>query len=137
MFPRIQKFLCLLQQRPLLAGLSNIPVGFEEGANVDGLAAPKVSMNRPVQSKLQGAPVEREGSLPGRHGGRGGLRCDARGQIGIGSDVLCPWRDRVERSYCLARLRGRRNMQWLSGWVGGTAYVVGQGVNLNLSPSLN
>jgi len=43
---------------PLLSGLGNVPVGFEKGANVDGLAAPEVSMNRPVESKLQGAPVE-------------------------------------------------------------------------------
>lgn len=137
MFPRIQELLCLLQQRPLLSGLGNVPVGFEKGANVDGLAAPEVSVNSPVESKLQGAPVEGEGSLPGRHGGRGRLRWVPRGRIGIGWDLLCPGRDRVEGSYCLARLGGRRSMQWLSGWVGGTEYVVRQGVNLNLSPSLN
>lgn len=43
---------------PLLSGLGDVPVGFKEGANVDGLAAPKVSMDRPVESELQGAPVE-------------------------------------------------------------------------------
>lgn len=144
---------------PLLSGLGDVPVRFEEGANVDSLAAPEVSMDRPVESKLQGAPVEgavdeeesdqqsgsnrrqaaasrrqpavrarsqeqvggwergSQGSLPGRHDGRGRLRRVPGGRIGIGSGALCPGRDRVERSYCLARLRGRRNMQWLlSGW---------------------
>lgn len=43
---------------PLLSGLGDVPVGFKEGANVDSLAAPEVSMDRPVESELQGAPVE-------------------------------------------------------------------------------
>ena len=43
---------------PLLSRLGDVPVGFEKGADVDGLAAPEVSMNGPVESKLQGAPVE-------------------------------------------------------------------------------
>lgn len=43
---------------PLLSRLGDVPVGFEERANVYGLAAPEVSMNSPVEGKLQGAPVE-------------------------------------------------------------------------------
>ena len=43
---------------PLLSRLCDVPVGFKERANVNGLAAPEVSMNGPVESKLQGAPVE-------------------------------------------------------------------------------
>lgn len=43
---------------PLLSRFGNIPVGFKKGANVDGLAAPEMSMNSPVKCKLQGAPVE-------------------------------------------------------------------------------
>lgn len=43
---------------PLLSRLGDVPVGFEKRADVDGLAAPEVSMNSPVEGKLQGAPVE-------------------------------------------------------------------------------
>lgn len=43
---------------PLLSRLGDVPVGFEKRANVDGLAAPEVSVNSPVEGKLQGAPVE-------------------------------------------------------------------------------
>jgi hypothetical protein len=43
----------------LLARITDILVGIEEGANVDGLAAPDGSLNSPVQRQLQGAPVER------------------------------------------------------------------------------
>jgi hypothetical protein len=43
---------------PLLSWLGDVPVGFKKRANVDGLAAPEVSMYRPVESKLQGAPIE-------------------------------------------------------------------------------
>lgn len=43
---------------PLLPGLGDVPVCLEKGANVDGLAAPEVSMDSPVKGKLQGAPVK-------------------------------------------------------------------------------
>lgn len=40
--------------------------------------------------------------------------------VGLGLDWdwigrVVPERDRVERSYCLARLGGRRSMRWVSG----------------------
>jgi hypothetical protein len=43
----------------LLARITDILVGIEEGADVDGLAAPDGSLDSPVQGQLQGAPVER------------------------------------------------------------------------------
>lgn len=48
-----------------------------------------------------------------------------------------PGRDRVERSYCLARLGGRRSMRWLSGWICRTDDVVRQGANLDLEVSID
>jgi hypothetical protein len=41
----------------LLARITDILVGIEEGADVDGLAAPDGSLDSPVQGQLQGAPV--------------------------------------------------------------------------------
>lgn len=38
---------------PLLSGVANVLVCFEEGADVEGLAAPEVSVDRPVEGELQ------------------------------------------------------------------------------------
>lgn len=43
----------------LLARITDILVGIEEGADVDGLSAPDGSLDGPVQRQLQGASVER------------------------------------------------------------------------------
>ena len=42
----------------LLSRLGNVLVGFEEGADVHGLAAPDVSVDGPVEGELEGAAVE-------------------------------------------------------------------------------
>jgi hypothetical protein len=38
---------------PLLSRLANVAVGFKEGANVHGLAAPEVTVDGPVESQLE------------------------------------------------------------------------------------
>ena len=43
---------------PLLSGLGDVLVGFEEGADVHGLAAPDVAVDGPVEGELEGAAVE-------------------------------------------------------------------------------
>lgn len=79
---------------PLFPGVGNVPVGLEEGADVEGLATPEVPVNSPVERQLQRAAIERptdervrsaggggesraaaaagssQGSLSGRHGGQ-------------------------------------------------------------------
>ena len=42
----------------LLSRLGDVLVRFEEGANVDSLATPEVSVDSPVEGKLQGAAVK-------------------------------------------------------------------------------
>jgi hypothetical protein len=42
----------------LLSGLGDMLVGLEEGADVDGLAAPEVSVDGPVEGEFEGAAVE-------------------------------------------------------------------------------
>lgn len=37
----------------LLSGLADVGVGFEEGADVHGLAAPEVSVDGPVKGQLE------------------------------------------------------------------------------------
>ena len=63
---------------PLLSGLCDVLVGLEETADVQGLAAPDVAVDGPVEGELQGAAVERAG-----HHVRG--MSDAR----IGVDWCC------------------------------------------------
>ena len=46
---------------PLLSGLCDVLVGLEETADVQGLAAPDVAVDGPVEGELQGAAVERAG----------------------------------------------------------------------------
>jgi hypothetical protein len=46
---------------PLLSGLRDVLVGLEETADVQGLAAPDVAVDSPVEGKLQGLAVERAG----------------------------------------------------------------------------
>lgn len=43
----------------LLARVTDVLVGIEEGANVNGLSAPDGSLDSPVERQLQGPPVER------------------------------------------------------------------------------
>jgi hypothetical protein len=45
----------------LLPGLCDVLVGLEETADVQGLAAPDVAVDGPVEGKLQGLAVERAG----------------------------------------------------------------------------
>lgn len=47
---------------PLLSWIVDVLVGLEQGPYVDGLAAPEVSVDSPVESQLQGPPVERAAS---------------------------------------------------------------------------
>jgi hypothetical protein len=47
----------------LLARITDILVGIEEGANVDGLSAPDGSLDSPIQRQLQGPPVERPATV--------------------------------------------------------------------------
>jgi hypothetical protein len=47
---------------PLLSGLCDVLVGLEETADVQGLAAPDVAVDGPVEGELQGATVERAGN---------------------------------------------------------------------------
>lgn len=45
----------------MLSGLCDVLVGLEETADVQGLAAPDVAVDGPVEGELQGAAVERAG----------------------------------------------------------------------------
>jgi hypothetical protein len=47
---------------PLSSRLCDIPVRLEEPAQVEGLAAPKVPVDAPVQGELEGLPVEASAS---------------------------------------------------------------------------
>ena len=44
---------------PLLPGLCDVLVGFEEAADVHGLAAPDVAVDCPVKGEFEGTAVER------------------------------------------------------------------------------
>jgi hypothetical protein len=44
---------------PLLSGLCDVLVGFEEAADVHGLAAPDVAVDCPVKGEFEGTAVER------------------------------------------------------------------------------
>jgi hypothetical protein len=66
--PVVKELLGFLQQGPLLSRVRHIAVCLEQGANIDRLAAPKLSMHGPVERELQGAPVQRQSRLPRRHG---------------------------------------------------------------------
>ena len=46
---------------PLLSGLCDVLVGLEKSADVQGLAAPDVAVDGPVEGKLQGAAVQGAG----------------------------------------------------------------------------
>lgn len=48
----------LYEAYSLLSWLRDVLIRFEEGADVDCLAAPKVSVDRPVEGKLERAAVE-------------------------------------------------------------------------------
>ena len=43
----------------LLAGIAHVAVRVEEGSNVHGLAAPELSLNCPVERRLQCAAIQR------------------------------------------------------------------------------
>ena len=47
----------------MLPGLCDVLVGLEETADVQGLAAPDVAVDGPVEGELQGAAVERAGHI--------------------------------------------------------------------------
>ena len=44
---------------PLFPRVCDVPVGFEEGSDVEGLASPQVTVDGPVEGQLQGAPIKR------------------------------------------------------------------------------
>lgn len=46
------------QTHPLLSRLGNVLLGLEELADVQGLAAPEVSVDAPVEGELEGPPVQ-------------------------------------------------------------------------------
>ena len=73
--PVLEELLGLLQQSPLLSRIRHIAVCLEQGANIDGLTAPELSMHGPVERELQGAPVQRQGRLLRRHGVVGSVWC--------------------------------------------------------------
>lgn len=60
---------------PLLSRLCDVPVGLEQVAQVDCLAAPEVAVDAPVEGELEGPPVEASAaasvSARKRRGGRG------------------------------------------------------------------
>lgn len=43
---------------PLLSRLGDVPVGLEEPAQVQGLAAPEIAVDAPVEGELQRLPVK-------------------------------------------------------------------------------
>lgn len=43
---------------PLLSRLGDVALGLEKSANIQGLPAPEVAMDAPVERKLEGPPVE-------------------------------------------------------------------------------
>jgi hypothetical protein len=47
----------------LLSGLCDVLVGFEEAADVHGLAAPDVAVDCPVKGEFEGTAVERAGRV--------------------------------------------------------------------------
>jgi hypothetical protein len=60
----------------LLSRLCDVPLGLEKTPNIQGLSAPEVAVDAPVESKLEGPPVEASASrsvtgCSGRHGGVG------------------------------------------------------------------
>lgn len=64
---------CGWKTHPLLSWLCDVPLGFEKTADVQGLSAPEVSMDAPVEGKLEGAPVEASASRSvAGYGGRRG-----------------------------------------------------------------
>jgi hypothetical protein len=63
--PSLRVFLAIFSSGrgayPLLSGLCDVLVGLEETADVQGLAAPDVTVDGPVEGELQRAAVERAG----------------------------------------------------------------------------
>ena len=46
------------ETHPHLSRVGDVPLGLEEFADVEGLSAPEVSVNAPVEGELQRLPVE-------------------------------------------------------------------------------
>lgn len=95
MLPLLQQLFRFLQQHTLLSRIRDIAILFEQGADVDCLAAPEVPMDSPVERELQGATVERQCCLP-RHGGRVSLfQSSAKFEDGSSSSI-CGLRDQFD-----------------------------------------
>lgn len=58
MLPLLEQVLRLLDQFPHLSRLSDISLGLEQFADVQGLSAPEVPVDAPVEGELEGPPVE-------------------------------------------------------------------------------
>lgn len=89
---------------PLFPGIGNVPVGLEEGADVEGLAAPEVPVDSPVERQLQRAAVERAAGERVRSAGRAD-RAERRAAGGGAHRAACL----VDMAGSLCRFRrGRR-----------------------------
>ena len=66
---------CNRETHPHLSRLSDISLGLEQFADVQGLSAPEVPVDAPVEGELEGPPVEASAaasvSARKRRGGRG------------------------------------------------------------------
>jgi hypothetical protein len=94
---------------PLLSGLCDVLVGLEETTDVQGLAAPDVAVDGPVEGKLQGLAVERAGQVI-----RGMSHARALGRLVLtGSGVWRPWSERCWPSRPANWFRGE-TAPWVS-----------------------
>lgn len=50
------------ETHPHLSRVGDVPLGLEEFADVEGLSAPEVSVDAPVEGELQRLPVEAAGA---------------------------------------------------------------------------
>jgi hypothetical protein len=66
-FPCLKQLLRLIQQCPLFPAIRDVAVRFEERADIEGLAAPQVSVDSPVERQLERAAIERQCGLSVRH----------------------------------------------------------------------
>lgn len=51
--PLLEEFFGLVEEDSLLSRLADVAVGFEERADVQGLAAPEVTVDGPVEGQLE------------------------------------------------------------------------------------
>jgi hypothetical protein len=82
---------------PLLSRLGDVALGLEKSANVQGLPAPEVAMDAPVERKLEGPPVEAPvcpsvAACSGQYGGRAHKTCTRE----LMATRVCPRASAVE-----------------------------------------